>query len=284
MTTYGGREWYYEFRQVPNFIYEESLQSYADETQARYDELARHWDEVKNSEWLCRIYLSMKMIFSSSLFLGSAGYAKGCNLRVPVSYLEYYAAFNAVRSVHFTMSSEKWANGEMVTLSHQKVLKPVGRLLSAFDGSLAERFDTTIQYLKAKRELISYRSPSRGDAHCGEDEIDVLELCTLLSEIAQINSELLQQALNQTLPYGATFEGTYIQSLGKIKVNRQTFIDREDLYRLNYLERKCPVPVNIMFMMTEGHVEDFFGAWCHDEPQPEMFDPDDYWQIIFDIP
>jgi hypothetical protein len=36
--------------------------------------------------------------------------------------------------------------------------------------------------------------------------------------------------------------------------------------------------------MTEGHVEDFFGAWHAGEDSERSFNPDDDLRVIFDIP
>lgn len=111
--------------------------------------------------------------------------------------------------------------------------------------------------------------------HCQDNEMELNKLCCVLVELAQLNSELLHQELDKALPEDAEFEGTSLRSFSDITVNGKTFSDLEDLYRLGYLERKCPHPVNMLFMMTEGHVEDYFGAWCHDDPQDDMFNPDD---------
>jgi hypothetical protein len=41
-------------------------------------------------------------------------------------------------------------------------------------------------------------------------------------------------------------------------------------------------------MMSEGHVEDFFGSWCNNENKRDQkdgdFNPDENWGIIFDVP
>ena len=42
-----------------------------------------------------------------------------------------------------------------------------------------------------------------------------------------------------------------------------------------------------MIMMSAAHVDDFFSAWLADEDNEgsgELFDPDENWGIIFDIP
>lgn len=36
--------------------------------------------------------------------------------------------------------------------------------------------------------------------------------------------------------------------------------------------------------MTEGMVEDFFGAWCSDVDDETLYNPDIDWRIIFPVP
>ncbi len=58
--------------------------------------------------------------------------------------------------------------------------------------------------------------------------------------------------------------------------------------RLSWPDPKCrrkyPLPTNIQHIMSEGHVEDFFGSWCaEEETDDDIFDPDENWYIIFDV-
>jgi len=62
------------------------------------------------------------------------------------------------------------------------------------------------------------------------------------------------------------------------------FIDAEDSYRLGYIQRKVSRPYSIINTMTEGMVEDFFGAWCSDSDDEDEYNPDANWRIIFPVP
>lgn len=65
-----------------------------------------------------------------------------------------------------------------------------------------------------------------------------------------------------------------------------SIVDSEDLYRLGYIERKIKKPYNLHMMMSEGLVEDFFGAWYpeNDTNLNLLYNPDANWQIIFPVP
>jgi hypothetical protein len=69
----------------------------------------------------------------------------------------------------------------------------------------------------------------------------------------------------------------------EVEIEGQTFLDRDDMYRVGYLIRKHPRPTSLQMLMTDGHVEDFFGAWCSKKEGQVGFDPDSNPCIIFDI-
>ncbi|MBN8714999.1 MAG: hypothetical protein J0H50_13740 [Xanthomonadales bacterium] len=75
----------------------------------------------------------------------------------------------------------------------------------------------------------------------------------------------------------------YLEAISSVEIDGHYFGDREDAYRLGYLARKYPRPANLLHLMTEGHVDDFFGAW-HNGNDEGIFNPDETLQIIFDIP
>ena len=156
--------------------------------------------------------------------------------------------------------------------------------ISNLDKDISENLKSFCLKVKAYRELISYRSPSSGDHNLGA--IDEIEgIATILCEVAQFNSELLESSIIKKAGQETfVFEEKYILDLSECEIEGESFFDREDAYRLDYLRRKYPVSPNILHTMTEGHVEDFFGAWIDHDDGDDVFDPDNNWQLIFDIP
>lgn len=76
----------------------------------------------------------------------------------------------------------------------------------------------------------------------------------------------------------------YPAPLLQYEIEGYTFTDPEDGYRLGYIKRKQPHPLNLALTMTEGQTEDFISAW--DGGEEGMFNngsPAD-WQKIFDVP
>lgn len=281
---FAGKDWYYEFEELNTAFSEDSCRKVADRLQERYSVLTKAWNLDANSEWTCRLFMAAKLIMSATLHVNSAHFAEDRNLRVVVPYLRYYAVFSLLRAVCYTLPDQPWNNGQLILINHPTAISGVLDYLRKFDKTFANSAESQIRELKAERELISYRAPSSGDDHVSEKN-EFLALCSLLSEVAQFNSELLEASL---LKYGdqTCFDllPDYLEKISGIEIDGHYFGDREDAYRLGYLVRKHPYPANIKHLMTEGHVEDFFGAWSQKEDEGDYFNPDEMQQIIFDIP
>lgn len=280
---FADRQWFYDFRELTRSTDEKNAKKIASSLSNRYSKLTKDWDDKKNSEWLCRIYFSAKMIMTATLQINSMQYAKEHNIRITTSYLTYYSLLALLRGIVYTLPEEEWNDGKLIEISHNKAIDLAFNHLDKFNKELSKEFKKITQTAKAYRELISYRSPTSGD-HIIES-ISIRKIATLLAEVAQFNSEILESSIIKHTN-GASFDFlyNYMKKLFKINIGGINFVDKEDDYRLDYLRRKYPLPPNILHIMTEGHVEDFFGAWLPSEEIKGAFDPDKNWGIIFDIP
>lgn len=281
---YAGRKWYYRFREIPEFFEESDCKKVATGMAVRYSRITRSWNKERNSEWICRIYLAAKLILAASIQLEARNFAISKNLRIVDPYLAYYAVLSLLRAIVLTLPEQEWADGHIITLSHKKILNIATDHIARFDAGVASTVNGLALRLRASRELISYWHPSSGDRNV-QLEVDVERVSTLFSEIAQFNSEILEQSILKRAPVESfDFLPEYIQKLSNIELHGQNFFDGEDAYRLGYLRRKYPAPPNIQHVMTEGHVEDFFGAWASEGDPDGGFDPDSNWRLIFDVP
>jgi hypothetical protein len=224
------------------------------------------------------------MILAASLQLTASQYASSKNLRIVNPYLAYYSVLSLMRSIVFTLPEQEWNDGQLIKLSHSKILSLAIDHIAHFDQEMAASIRKSVLNLRAARELISYWHPTSGDKNLVfQDEI---KISTILSEIAQFNSEILERSiLKRASKDSFEFLNSYIYKISQINLHGNVFFDQEDSYRLDYIKRKYPSPPNILHIMTEGHVEDFFDAWTtEDEEGFGNFDPDENWRIIFDIP
>ncbi len=287
---FAGRNWTYKWRELSETLAEKKCQKVWGSLAKQYSKITKNWDSSRNSEWICRIYLSAKMIMSSTLQLNSLEYTEDRNVRIVSAYLRYYAILSAVRSIVYTLPSMEWGSGKLFQISHNLAINIAFDYMSKFDQNLSKKLKNEVLKLKACRELISYRAPTSGDYAVDDgSDLDRIRMCTLLVEVAQFNSEILESSIQKNASKDTfEFEHEYIEPLATITIGDFDFDDREDAYRLDYLRRKWPVAPNILHIMTEGHTEDFFGAWDskEDNPHEDAFDaggPTD-WQTIFDIP
>jgi hypothetical protein len=284
MRTFAGRDWYYNFREIDAAFAEATCAKVAARLLERYSKLTKAWSTELNSEWTCRLFMAAKLVMSSTLHVNSAHYAQDRNLRVVVPYLQYYSILSLLRAVCYTLPEHDWKDGQLIQISHGAAIDGALEHLRRFDKTVADAAEAEIRELKAERELISYRAPSSGDDQISEKN-RFLSLCMLLAEVAQFNSELFEfSLLKHANPAHFRLLSEYAEKIASVEIDGHYFGDNEDAYRLGYLARKQPHPVNMQHFMKEGHVDDFFGAWVAKEDNDELFNPDDMQCIIFDIP
>jgi hypothetical protein len=288
-SNFAGRDWWYSFRQFSKMFDERSVKKYSSGNLTLYSRITKNWNDHLNSEWICRVYLSAKMVLSASLMINTLEFAESKNLRFLSSYLEYYSIQSSLRSILFLLPVTKWDSGALITTEHSRSINIVCDAIAKLDKIFSEKLKKYILHLKAYRELISYRAPSSGDSFSKTPfDMELIELCQLLCEIAQVQSELLEVSILKHAKENYNFLDSYIDQVCKTKIHGFSFRDGEDWYRLDYIKRKYPLPTNIMHILSEGHVEDFFGSWLpkndKDVENEDIFNPDNNWRVIFDVP
>ena len=278
-TPFASRNWYYRFRQMPTAFPGDKCKGPAECLLQHYSEITKDWNEEKNSEWLCRFFLGAKLVMAATLHVNALRYAESKNLRVVIPYLRYYSVFSLFRAVCYSLPDMEWK----INIRHGDAIKAVITHLGQLDTKVAGNIKKEISRLKAERELISYRAPSCGDEQISEKN-RFLGTCTLLAEVAQFNSELFEASMNE---YAGSdifqLKYDYLEKLTSVEINRHYFGDKEDAWQLDYLSQNHPRPANIMHLMTEGFVDNFFGAWAPSSEDADMFNPDKLKDIIFDI-
>lgn len=281
---YAGRKWWYTYRKLFDLCSERRVEKVSGSVLAQYANLTKSWDISANSAWTCRTYLATKMILNATVLTNALKYSEVIGLRIANPYYEYYAALSLMRAVVYTLPSESWSDGELISISHSKAINLTFDWLAKFDHATAERLRKVARQLKAQREVISYRAPASGTAVLDE-EYDLNELLVVLGELAQFNSELLEQSVSKNaspdcfvVQENSTFSLIYFEIEGFV------FNDSEDTYRLGYIARKQPRPYSLAATMTEGQTEDFIGAWDSIEEEKFTNGSPCAWQQIFDIP
>lgn len=280
---YAGRDWWYEFQQLPALCEENFVSRRAQKLMQQFAVLTKSWNADLNSEWTVRVYYAAKMVLAASVMAQSLRFAEEKNLRVVTSYLRYYTVMHSLRAIVLTSPNAAWNNGEVLLMTHSKTINVACDEIAHFNRGLSERVKNAVLHLKAFRELVSYRAPSSGDRF-PIPEFDVVEHSRFFLEIAQLHSELLEASIKNNVTESFLLQDEVLSFVTDVEIEGVHFYDKEDWYRLGYLARKHPAPLNILHIMSEGHVEDFLGSWCSEDDQPDSFDPDENWQILFDVP
>lgn len=290
-TTYAGEKWFFEFDQLKRKFPEHNSTQYIKKLLAHVKQDTSSWCSKLNSEWLTRHYMAVKMIFSASLMLTSAEFSSGINIRITEHYLQYYAIFSCLRAVQFTDPRMPFNNGKIFKETHSKTINVATNAIRSMCNETGEKIFQYAKQLKDMREILSYGAPSSGpslyesyESEFGISLDETVSICQLLSEVAQLHSEILEISLRKN--HQGTFEldDANYSPCFEYNIHGRRILDREDWYRLDYLSRKCPRPTNLLLMVSEGHVEDFFGAWRLDTDDPDCYNPDDDWRIIFPFP
>lgn len=280
---YANRNWWYKFQKLPELVREQDVQDRSQDLLQQYAVLTKAWNSDLNSEWVVRIFYAAKMVLASSIMAQSLRFAEAKNLRPVVSYLSYYTVMHSLRAILFTSPQAKWNDGEILQTTHSKTINIACDTIAYFDKELSQRVKNSTLHLKAFRELISYRAPSSGD-NFEKPDFDVYEYCRLFLEIAQLQSELIEVSFKKHSATSFELNQDFTRHVYEIEIDGTYFLDNEDWHRIGYLARKHPSPTNILHMMSEGHVEDFFGSWRAQDEVLGSFNPDDNWSILFDVP
>lgn len=248
--------------------------------------ITKNWDSVLNSQWVVRDYLAVKMILSSSVLLTSVQYANEKNLRIVEPYLIYYSLLNCSRAVIYTTPDVQWNNGEVFTMTHKKTINIIGDIISRFCTTKGKEIKGYIDWAREYREIFSYKFPANGltEHHLSLD--DTIEICALLCEVAQFQSKIMENSVTRNVKSDYQLDPNIVSIGYRYGEKNFKFIDREDGYRLDYIIRKQKRPYSLHLTMTEGMIEDFFGAWYPEDDSNlnEVYNPDSNWQIIFPVP
>lgn len=249
-----------------------------------------------NSEWVVRHYLATKMILSATVMLSSLEYCIEKNVRISIPYLSYYSILTCCRAVIFTLPNISWENGKdsIMDMNHTKTINSIRDCLMKLNQHYGEDIYNQIKGYKDYRELFSYKFPASGTGLMNYDNYSydkTVDICRILCEVSQLNSQQIENYIIknclQNLDEFKELDIEYLNRCFCYKINNENIeiIDHEDWYRIDYISRKQPYPVSIYYTMTEGMVEDFFGAWYSDlDEEEQIYNPDIDWRIIFPVP
>lgn len=277
----------FDYKNIYDFFSEKQLEVYKNWIYSRHHKNINNSMTIKlNSEWITRNYLSSKMILSASVMLTSLEYAIEKNLKMTVPYLQYYSLITCCRAFLYANPYNEWKeNSDFLNMSHSKMINLTKDYLNHLDTDYAIKIDSILNELKESRELFSYKFPSTGLDIVNEYSLnEIIEICSTLCELAQLTSEQIQKYIFKKCKDNYQEWSSVDLNYLKYTYSYNGITDSEDWRRIDYIKRKQPFPASIYYTMTEGMVEDYFGAWCSDDEDDELYNPDINWRIIFPVP
>jgi hypothetical protein len=227
---------------------------------------------VVTAEWILRPYLALKMLIAATIMFSSLKYATAKGLRIVEPYLSYYALLNTTRALMFCIPIIGWNDGELLSARHSKIANVTTTHLRAIDDRLAARHEELWKKSLMARELFSYRFPARGLRGEISDLMpewkDVLSHARLLAEIAQVNSECLDDTCgNRKLPLDDPKfvdddeSNDLLRTFYLYEHKTAPITDDDDYYRLGRIINGPNSPQNLLHLATDGLIEDAFGCW-----------------------
>lgn len=277
----------FDYNRIYNFFSENQLGKFETWIYSKHHRNINNSMTVKlNSEWITRNYLSSKMILSATVMMTSLEYAIENNLKMTVPYLYYYSLMTCCRALLYANPYNEWKEkGDFLNMSHSKIINLTKEYLSHLDKDYALKIFNIINELKQSRELFSYKFPSTGLNIINEYNFgEIIEICSTLCELAQLTSEQIQKYVFKKCADDFEEWGNVDLNYLKHTYSYNGITDTEDWYRIDYIRRKQAFPVSIYYTMSEGMIEDYFGAWCSDDEDEYSYNPDENWRIIFPVP
>jgi hypothetical protein len=285
-----GAEYEYDYQQLGE-LKEDIIAKYCSSLRQRFA-VQRSAPEAAE-EWVARTYISVKYLLAASLMLSSAEFASRRNLRIVEPYLLYYALFNSSRALFLMIPEQMWNDGKILDdPTHLKVQNVAYDYMRHLSSEVADQYKEISARALATREMFSYKFPAQGlrgaFASIVPDLGEVTALCQFLAEMAELHSECLESSFRNLpdveLPNASQALQRFLHY--EHRSLNISVIDDEDWYRLWQFSRHSNKPLSLHLTARPGLVEDFFGAWGHNEESEgkvEQYDADTDWRAIFDF-
>jgi len=269
---------YFNYDEISAYS-DKKIDKYIQKTHNRFKIEATDWNYDKNNFWVLRLYASLKMLLSSTVFYSHYEFSEEQKTYLSLPYHEYYGLISSCRAL-LLLSSDKEEFSIIFSATHSNIIKSTTQLLQSIDINLANKFDKHITSLKENRERFSYHLPTKKILNEDIEKTfnDSIGFSRIIAELTQLNSEILEKNVdtesdNQYFVFGN------IQAFDKDIF--QYFNSDEDYHRLGYIVRKVKRPINIHLLATEGLTEDFLGNYMEEYTEENQLGALHNLQLIF---
>ena len=221
---------YFEYNLLYSTFGKNTIESRINNLRPSFVEIAKSFNIKFNTQWIIRTYLASKMILASSVLLTSAQYAKHKNLKIVEPYLLYYPLLSCARSVIFTNPYIEW-NDDLPSMPHSKTINIIGDIVAKYDKKKGEEIKNFIDWAREYREIFSYKFPANGLTEHLVKFDQVVTICRLLCELAQLQSAILESSITKHVTQKYEIDETEVTRTYLYGDKNFQFIDAEDGYR-----------------------------------------------------
>lgn len=258
---------------------ERKLDKYIQQTHNRFKRESMNWSFEKNNFWILRLYASLKMLLSATVFYSNYEFSEEKKIFLLLPYLEYYGLINSCKAL-LLLSSDKEEFSIIFSATHSNIISSITKLLESIDLELSTKFNKHINNLKENRERFSYHLPTRKitDNDIQETFLDSLYFSRIIGKLAQLNSEILEKNIDKESDSKFFIFGNIEEIDNEII---KYFNSSEDFYRLGYIARKVKRPINLHLLATEGLTEDFLANYMEEYQEENQLSALHNLQLIF---
>ncbi len=278
---------YYEFKIINQNLEKSKLIKNRDILTKHLKEINSNFNDEVFAEWIIRHYLAGKMVLSGTLLINSSEYSDDHNLQLVTPYLQYYTLLNLSRGLILTCPLNKWNEGEIIELSHSSIIKRTTSIFKKYNLKLGNKYEQIITRLKFNREVVSYKFPSSGDLKDSLDISELEEISQYICDLIQFQSEINEMILGKNKLPNFTLKTNEILKKGYVyKFGTEEILDSEDAFRIAKHFRLIKNISNIALSLTEGLIDDYFGARTKKDNtyySKDSFNPDEDIRRIFDF-
>jgi hypothetical protein len=269
---------YFNYEKIRNYN-DKKLDKYIQQTHDRFKCEATNWNYNKNNLWILRLYASLKMLLSSTVFYSNYEFSQEHKIYLSLPYLEYYGLISSCRAL-LLLNSNKEDFSIIFSATHNNIINSITQLLKSIDIELSIRFQEHIIDLKENRERFSYHLPTKKifNEDINETFNNSIYFSKLIAELVQLNSEILENNVD------TESDSKYFIFWNIPKIEDKIFKyfnSKEDFYRLSYIARKVKKPINIHLLATEGLTEDFLGNYIEEYAEENQLGALHNLQLIF---
>ncbi|HEX8691754.1 MAG TPA: hypothetical protein VF746_04990 [Longimicrobium sp.] len=273
----------FPYVELPGRLQERALSMHAWNLRRRFTGLARDWGPERNAEWMVRSYCAAKLMLAATAALSGARAARR-GRRGRRAELTYEGLIAAARALLAVAPELGWDDGGLFTLSHERAVGCLVRVVGGVDRSQAVRMRDLLDSARAHLEQGTSREAARRAAEerggAARVRVDVAVMAArFLCELAQFHSEVLANVLGKLVQPPVGYDlGILAAPAALATPEGVPVVDDADARRIGALMGATAMPESLLVLAREIDLVADHGAALEGEARGG---DDTDWGLIF---